>query len=58
MSDYDVSDYDGEGCDHCNEAVDSCDICSVNIYADEYDGTHVCPQCQWYAMVASGEIQP
>ena len=29
------------------EPVGSCEDCGANIYADEYDGSGLCDQCQW-----------
>lgn len=40
--------------DSC-EVVDSCDGCGVDIYEDEFDGTGMCYQCQWWVTEAEAE---
>lgn len=54
---YDECVPDDNDFDDLNEAVDSCEDCGVNIYADEYDGTHLCGQCQWFIAAANGRIR-
>lgn len=31
-----------------SEPVASCEVCGMNIYAEDDDGTDLCDQCQWW----------
>jgi len=48
-------DYDCDDFDDSNEPIGSCDVCEINIYADDDDGSGLCDQCRFYSELGCPE---